>query len=80
MGNKITGKEHPPLSIFSQEFDFHIPEYQRPYAWTTDESGVLFDDLYYAVFRDASMADDSTSANFDQVFEAYSLSNVRKVL
>lgn len=78
--SKITGKEHPLLSIFSQEFDFHIPEYQRPYAWTTDESGVLFDDLYYAVFRDASMADDSTSANFDQVFEAYSLSNVRKVL
>lgn len=44
--SKITGKEHPLLSIFSQEFDFHIPEYQRPYAWTTDESGVLFDDLY----------------------------------
>lgn len=32
------------------------------------------------MFRDASMANDSTSANFDQVFEAYSLSNVRKVL
>ena len=44
--SKITGKEYPLLNIFSQEFDFHIPEYQRPYAWTSEESGILFDDLY----------------------------------
>lgn len=44
--SKITGKEYPPLNILSQEFDFHIPEYQRPYAWTSEESGILFDDLY----------------------------------
>ena len=25
---------------------FVIPEYQRPYAWTEDETGALFDDLY----------------------------------
>lgn len=35
---------------------------------------------YYAVFRDASMADDSTATNFDQIFENYSPSTVRKVL
>ena len=35
---------------------------------------------YYAVFRDASMADDSTATNFDQIFETYSPSTVRKVL
>ena len=35
---------------------------------------------YYAVFRDASMADDSTATNFDQIFETYSSSTVRKVL
>ena len=34
----------------------------------------------YAVFRDASMADDSTATNFDQIFETYSPSTVRKVL
>lgn len=44
--SKITGKEYPLLNIFSQEFEFHIPEYQRPYAWTEEESGILFDDLY----------------------------------
>ena len=35
---------------------------------------------YYAVFRDSSMADDSTATNFDQIFETYSPSTVRKVL
>ena len=35
---------------------------------------------YYAVFRDASMADDSTATNFNQIFETYSPSTVRKVL
>lgn len=35
---------------------------------------------YYAVFRDASMADDSALTNFDQLFAAYSPATVRKVL
>lgn len=35
---------------------------------------------YYAVFRDSSMADDSTATNFDQIFETYSPSTVRKVM
>ena len=25
---------------------FLIPEYQRPYAWTEEHAGILFDDLY----------------------------------
>ena len=35
---------------------------------------------YYAVFRDSSMANDSVATNFDQIFETYSASTVRKVL
>lgn len=35
---------------------------------------------YYAVFRDSSIADDSVATNFDQIFETYSPSTVRKVL
>ena len=35
---------------------------------------------YYAVFRDSSMANDSVATNFDQIFETYSQSTVRKVL
>jgi adenine-specific DNA-methyltransferase len=35
---------------------------------------------YYAVFRDSGMASDSVAANFEQIFETYSPSTVRKVL
>jgi hypothetical protein len=46
MSNKITGKEYPLSKIFSADFEYHIPGYQRPYAWTEEETGILFDDLY----------------------------------
>jgi hypothetical protein len=46
MTKKISGAEHPLAKIFSSEFDYFIPSYQRPYAWTTDEAGELFSDLY----------------------------------
>ncbi len=35
---------------------------------------------YYAVFRDSGMASDSVATNFDQIFETYSSSTVRRVL
>lgn len=34
----------------------------------------------YAVFRDSSLASDSTAANFDQIFATYSPNTIRKVL
>ena len=46
MSKKITGAEYPLSKIFSSDFDYVIPSYQRPYAWTTDQAGELFDDLY----------------------------------
>lgn len=46
MSSKITGKEYPLLKIFSSDFEYHVPAYQRPYAWTTGETSKLFDDLY----------------------------------
>lgn len=46
MSSKITGKEYPLLKIFGSDFEYHIPAYQRPYAWTEEETGTLFDDLY----------------------------------
>lgn len=45
MGNKITGKEYQLSKIFSKEFNYYIPAYQRPYAWTEEETETLFDDL-----------------------------------
>lgn len=35
---------------------------------------------YYFVMRDSSMASDSVAANFEQIFEAYSATTVRRVL
>lgn len=46
MSKKITGAEYPLHKIFSSDFDFIIPAYQRPYAWTVDQASELFDDLY----------------------------------
>lgn len=34
----------------------------------------------YAVFRDASLADDSTAANFEELFKTYSPDTVRRVI
>lgn len=42
---KVQGYEKSIQKIFSNEFIFNIPEYQRPYAWTTKEAGDLLDDL-----------------------------------
>lgn len=46
MSNKIAGAEYPLAKIFSSDFDFVIPAYQRPYAWTDDQALELFDDLH----------------------------------
>ena len=46
MSNKISGAEFPLSKIFSSVFEYEIPSYQRPYAWTVDQASELFDDLY----------------------------------
>jgi len=35
--------------IFEGSYRFEIPDYQRPYAWTTEQTEELFDDLYSAM-------------------------------
>ncbi|MDR2450187.1 MAG: DUF262 domain-containing HNH endonuclease family protein [Candidatus Accumulibacter sp.] len=35
--------------IFEGSYQFEIPDYQRPYAWTTEQAGELFDDLVSAM-------------------------------
>lgn len=42
----IHGAEFDLAKIFSSEFDYVIPSYQRPYAWTIDQTSELFDDLF----------------------------------
>lgn len=38
--------------VFSSDFAFSIPDYQRPYSWSTDQAGQLLDDLKDAMDQD----------------------------
>lgn len=42
---KITATERPIMKIFSDDFVFDIPSYQRPYSWTSEEAKALLQDL-----------------------------------
>lgn len=46
MSTKIKGSEFPLAKIFSSDFDYDIPSYQRPYSWTEDQTRELFNDLH----------------------------------
>ncbi|WP_435125568.1 DUF262 domain-containing protein [Micromonospora tulbaghiae] len=50
----LKAHEHPLKKIFSADFDFAIPHYQRPYAWGTEQALQLLDDLEDALVRDAA--------------------------
>lgn len=45
--------------IFEGSYQFEIPDYQRPYAWTTEQATELFDDLYSAM-QDARVSEGSS--------------------
>ena len=45
MPTSLVAHEQPVSKIFSNDYVFRIPGYQRPYAWTTEQAGDLFDDL-----------------------------------
>ncbi|GGS05773.1 DUF262 domain-containing protein [Deinococcus sedimenti] len=49
MSVRIHGSEHPVQKIFSDDFAFTIPPYQRPYSWTTEQAEALLDDLLESV-------------------------------
>ena len=44
--SKISGKEYPISKIFSKDFEYFIPSYQRPYSWEEVQTETLFDNLY----------------------------------
>ncbi len=54
---KIQAAERPIGDIFSDEYRFTIPRYQRPYAWTTEQAGEMFDDLLAASTSKPSLDD-----------------------
>ena len=48
----IKAEEKQLWRIFSDDYLFEIPDYQRPYAWTTEQTGELLDDLLTAMDTD----------------------------
>lgn len=48
---QLEAHQYPLGKIFSSDYDFRIPDYQRPYAWSTEEAGQLLADLVDALER-----------------------------
>ncbi|MDD1480958.1 DUF4357 domain-containing protein [Burkholderia thailandensis] len=49
MPHTLTAKEQTLQKIFSDEYVFTIPGYQRPYSWGNDQAQELLDDLLSAL-------------------------------
>jgi len=54
-GTKIQAAERPIGDIFSDEYRFMIPRYQRPYAWGMEQAAEMFDDLLGAATSKSSL-------------------------
>lgn len=42
----IKGNNLALHKVFCSDFEFHIPEYQRPYAWEDEQASELYEDLW----------------------------------
>lgn len=56
MKKEISANEYPLSKILSSDFEYRIPAYQRPYAWTREECSKLFEDLYSAFLTNSKNA------------------------
>ncbi|GAX35819.1 DUF262 domain-containing protein [Nodularia sp. NIES-3585] len=56
--SKIAATEYPISKVFSNDFVFTIPLYQRPYAWTTEQAGELLEDLITSLGDDQEKIDE----------------------
>lgn len=54
MDQTLSAHEYPLLKVFSSDYEFHIPEYQRPYRWGVDHVLQLLSDLEEALDRGES--------------------------
>lgn len=55
----IEASEKPILDIFCDKYLFRIPSYQRPYAWTTEQTSELLDDITTACGQAGDVANTS---------------------
>jgi len=54
----IHASEKPLFKIFSNDFAFSIPPYQRPYAWTTDQASELLTDVLSFLGNESTLVDE----------------------
>ena len=59
MPETIKAEELQLFNVFNDGYRFEIPDYQRPYAWTTEQTSELLDDLLYAMGRTENVSDAS---------------------
>ena len=45
VANQIKAEELPIMKVFSSDYDFRVPDYQRPYAWQTEQAIQLLEDF-----------------------------------
>lgn len=57
VSTKISAEESSVGAIFTDSYRFTVPPYQRPYAWTTEQAGEMFDDLHTAATAKPSLAE-----------------------
>jgi hypothetical protein len=62
--NTIEGKQYVLGEVFGEQFVFRIPNYQRPYAWGTEQTEELLDDLFYAMGPNENTSADQLSPYF----------------
>lgn len=60
MTQTLTAKEQSLAKIFSDDFVFTIPGYQRPYSWGRDQAQELLDDLLGALAAAPESVKDAT--------------------
>ncbi len=58
MPAKLEAKERSLVNIFNNDYLFQIPDYQRPYVWTTEQTSELLDDLLDITVKDEELVDD----------------------
>ena len=52
---RLSAHEEPISKIFSSKYQFSIPDYQRPYSWSTEQTLQLLEDLTDALDREATL-------------------------
>ena len=58
MSKTLVAHEQPLSKIFSDDYVFQRPGYQRPYAWTAEHALELFEDLTGAIAADGGAVED----------------------